>query len=131
MLGFVCLYVIVAKMLLQEPWMRGYDWDDEIQDEIANKIGAWFEQLKSLHEVTNPQCLRSPEPVESKHLSMPLNKLMVQQSISAADTVTIFVTSRLHAAKSKVASLNPMTVPGLELKGTIMGLRLTQSLLAP
>ena len=31
--------------------MRGYDWDDEVQDEIAEKIGDWLEQLKSLQEV--------------------------------------------------------------------------------
>ncbi len=44
-LGFVCPYVIAAKTLVQEIWMRGYDWDDEVQDEIEDKIGAWFEQL--------------------------------------------------------------------------------------
>ena len=38
-------------------------------------------------------------------------------------------TSRLIAAKNKVAPLNPMTVPRLELIGAILGLRLTQSLL--
>ena len=30
-LGFVCPWVIVAKILLQELWMRGYDWDDKVQ----------------------------------------------------------------------------------------------------
>ena len=59
-LGFICPYVIVAKILLQELWMRGYDWDDKVQDEMANKISDWFEQLKSLIET---RCLRSPEPV--------------------------------------------------------------------
>ena len=39
------------------------------------------------------------------------------------------VTSRLIAAKSKVAPLTPMTVPRLELMGAILGRRLTQSLL--
>ena len=67
-LGFVFPYVIVAKILLQELWMRGYDWDDEVQDEIANKIGDWFEQLKSLKEVKIPRCLRRPEPVKSKRI---------------------------------------------------------------
>ena len=39
------------------------------------------------------------------------------------------VTSRLIAAKSKLASLTPMTVPRLELTGAILGLRLKQALL--
>ena len=101
--------------------MRGYDWDDEVQDEIAEKIGDWFEQL-----------LRRPEPVKSKHIVTFVDAS--QQAYGAAvymrceydnDTVT----RRLIAAKSKVASLNPMTVPRLELTGAILGLRLTQALL--
>ena len=67
-LGFVCPYVIVAKILLQELWMRGYDWDNEIQDEIANKIGNWFKQLKRLRKVKILRCLRSPEPVKSNRI---------------------------------------------------------------
>ena len=46
-LGLVWPYVIVAKILLQELWMRGYDWNDEVRDEIVNKIGNWFEQAKN------------------------------------------------------------------------------------
>ena len=47
--------------------MREYGWDDEVQDEIANKIEGWFEHLKGLAEVKIPRCLRSSEPVKSKH----------------------------------------------------------------
>ena len=131
-LGFVCPYVIVAKILLQELWMRGYDWDDEVQDEIANKIGDWFEQLKSLKEVKIPRCLRSPEPVKSKRIVTFVDAS--QQAYGAAVYIRCkyhndAVTSRLIAAKSKVAPLTPMTVPRLELMGAILGLRLTQSLL--
>ena len=36
-LGFACSYVIMAKILLHELWMRGYDWNDEVRDEIADK----------------------------------------------------------------------------------------------
>ena len=46
--------------------MRSYDWDHEVLDEIAGKIGDWMEQLKSLQEVKIPRCLRHPKPVKSK-----------------------------------------------------------------
>ncbi|XP_022796861.1 uncharacterized protein LOC111335254 [Stylophora pistillata] len=121
-LGFVFPYVIVAKILPQELWMRGYDWHDEVPDEIAKQIGTWFEQLKSLHEVTIPRCLRSPEPAKSKHI------VTFVYASQQAYTATAYIccgydndttTSRLIAAKSKVAPLNSMTVPRLELMGTI------------
>ena len=50
-LGFVSPFVVKAKILLQELWSRGYDWDDVIHDEIASRIGSWYEQLKGLGNV--------------------------------------------------------------------------------
>ena len=128
LLGFVYPYVIMAKILLQELWMRSYDWDHEVLDEIAGQIGDWMEQLKSLQEAKIPRCLRRPKPVKSKGIVTFVDAS--QQAYGAAvymrceydnDTVT----SRLIAAKSKVASLTSITVPRLELMGEILGLRLT------
>ena len=131
-LGFVGPFIIVAKILIQELWSRGYDWDDEIQDDVADKIEAWFEQLQNLDKVKIPRCLRKVERVKSKHIVT-----FVDASQQAYGAVVYLrceyenesVTSRLIAAKSKVAPLTPMTVPRLELMGAILGLRLTQSLL--
>ena len=43
-------------------------WDGEIQDEIANEIGNWFELLKGLGKVKIPRCQRIPEPLKSKRI---------------------------------------------------------------
>ena len=131
-LGFVSPYVIVAKILLQELWMRGYDWDGEVQYERPNRIGDWFEQLKSLKEVKIPRCLRSSEPFKSKRIVTFVDSS--QQAYGAAVYTQCkyhndAVTGPLIAAKSKVAPLTSMTVPRLELMGAILGLRLTQYLL--
>ena len=131
-LGFVCPYVFDVKILLQELWMRGYRWDDQVQDEIANKIEGWFEHLRGLAEVKIPRCLRSSEPVKSKRIVTFVDAS--QQAYGAAvymrcECHNAAITSRLIAAKSKVAPLTPMTVPRLELMGAILVLRLTQSLL--
>ena len=102
-LGFVCPYVVVVKILLQELWMRGYGCDDKVQDEIANKIKGWFEHLKGLAEVKIPRCLRSLEAVKSKRIVTFVDAS--QQAYGAAVYVRCVyrnaaITSRLIAAKS-------------------------------
>ena len=41
-LGLVSPFVVTAKILLQELWTRGYDWDDVILDDIGDKIMLGF-----------------------------------------------------------------------------------------
>lgn len=65
--GFVGPFVIKAKILLQELWARGYDWDDVIHDEIASRIGSWYE-LRSLGNVQVPRCLREVKEVVAKRV---------------------------------------------------------------
>ena len=67
-LGFVGPYVIKAKILLQELWTRGYDWDDVIHHEIASRIGSWYGQLRSLCNVQVPRCLREAKEVVAKRV---------------------------------------------------------------
>ena len=96
----------MAKMLLQELWSRGYGWDDEIQDELAIRIVAWFNQLESLCTIAIPRCLRFALPVNKKE-----DVTFVDASKAAYGAVSYLrveyegeqVSCRLIAAKSKVA----------------------------
>ena len=62
-LGLVSPFVIRAKILLQETWAQGYDWDDVICDEVAGRIGSWYDQLRSMASVQVPRCLREAKEV--------------------------------------------------------------------
>ena len=135
-LGLVSPFIVQAKIMLQELWTRGYEWDEEVQDEVANRIQKWFAQLQFLAKVKVPRCLRSSQSVKSKQVVT-----FVDASQQAYGAVSYLrceyedgpVTSRLIASKSKVAPppppLTPMTVRRLELMGAILGLRLIQSIL--
>lgn len=131
-LGLVSPFVIRAKILLQETWARGYDWDDVICDEVAGRIGSWYDQLRSLASVQVPRCLREAKEVIAQRVVT-----FVDASIQAYGTAVYLqcgysdatTSSRLIASKSKVAPLKPMTVPRLELMGAVLGLRLTQHLI--
>ena len=120
-------------MLLQMLWSRGYDWDDEIYDDIANEIQSWFDQLSVLAQVRIPRCIRLSLTVTSFKLIT-----FVDASTSAFGAVVYArfeyeqscpPTCRLLASKSKVAPLLPVTVPRLELMAAITGLRLTQTVI--
>ena len=129
-LGLISPFIVQAKIMLQEMWHRVYDWDEEVEDEVANRIQNWFSQLQCLAKVKAPRGLRNQQPVKSKEVVT-----FVDASQQAYGAVSYLrceyedgsVTSRLIASKSKVAPLTPITIPRLELMGAIVGLRLTQS----
>ncbi|XP_028413247.1 uncharacterized protein LOC114536094 [Dendronephthya gigantea] len=131
-LGFASPYVVVAKILLQELWTRGYDWDEVILDEIGDKIMQWFQQLESLAGIRVQRCLREMKKVVMKKVIT-----FVDASIQAYGTVVYLLceyddgtaSSRIIAFKTKVAPLKPITVPRLELMAAILGLRLAQNII--
>ena len=130
-LGLVSPFVVIAKILLQELWTRGYDWDDEILDEIGDRILRWFQQLGSLGSLCVPRCLRWATKVITRKIIT-----FADASIQAYGAVVYLlcgyedgtVSCRLIASKSKVAPLKTITVPRLELMGAMLGLRLTQNI---
>lgn len=128
--GSVGPFVIKAKILPQELWAKGYDWDGVIH-EIASRIGSWYWQLRSLGNVQVPGCLREAKEVVAKRVIT-----FVDASLQAWGTVVYLqcvyndatISSRLVASKCRVAPFKPMTVPRLELAGAVLGLCLTQHL---
>ena len=113
---------IVLGIMLQELWNRSYDWDEEVQDEVANRILLWFIQLSSLANVNIPRCLQDQQPVKSKDVVTFVD--VSQQAYGASSYLRCeyedgTVTSPLLASMIKVAPLTPMTIPRLELMGAI------------
>ncbi|XP_033105477.1 uncharacterized protein LOC117107807 [Anneissia japonica] len=44
-LGFLSPYIIRAKVLIQEMWAAGIDWDDNLDDNMELRVNRWFEEL--------------------------------------------------------------------------------------
>ena len=47
-LGFLAPFIIHAKILLQEIWAAGMDWDDLFLGDLASKARKWFKELEDL-----------------------------------------------------------------------------------
>ena len=46
--GFLLPFLIVARLLLQELWRRGYDWDQEIERKLLDVWNKWLGGVKLL-----------------------------------------------------------------------------------
>ena len=46
--GFLAPFIIRDKILLQEMWAAGMDWDDLFLGDLASKARKWFKELEDL-----------------------------------------------------------------------------------
>ena len=44
-------------MLLQQMWMAGLDWAEELTEPLINAARAWFSELLELTKLQIPRCL--------------------------------------------------------------------------
>ena len=56
-LGFIAPYTIRGKLLLQEMWTAGLDWDDQLDEELVEKSREWFRELDELCCIKIQRCL--------------------------------------------------------------------------
>ena len=131
-LGFVSPFTIRAKMLLQEMWMIGLDWDEKVPSDLAEKITSWLSELSFLSQIEVPRALQLQKEVHSMSLhvfvdaSQEAYGAVVYSRIEYGDRV---VSIRLITSKSKVAPLQSISIPRLELMGASLGNKLAQSVL--
>ena len=132
-LGLAGPFVVCAKILLQEMWTKGLNWDEPIDHELSSRAKKWFSELDALQEISVPRCLQ--ESRREKSVSV---QTFVDASSEAYGAVS-YVRSeysqgsyvvRIIASKTRVCPLTPMSTPRLELMAAVLGLRLTLSILA-
>eukprot|EP00112_Aurelia_sp_Birch-Aquarium-sp1_P014564 Seg3156.3 transcript_id=Seg3156.3/GoldUCD/mRNA.D3Y31 product="hypothetical protein" protein_id=Seg3156.3/GoldUCD/D3Y31 len=107
-LGFLNPYVIRAKILLQEMWTSGLEWDDLLDENLARNAKTWFTELKELAGITVPRCLQLEKRVvtTSIHTFTDASGEAYAAAIYARQQYDDGSTSvRLVVSKSRVAPL--------------------------
>lgn len=125
-LGLISPIIIQAKMLLQRLWSENIDWDTPVPQEHKE---TWLQFSNSLPCLSNYQIPRhvicdSPKYIDIHSFSDASQRAygacVYIRSVSDNDSITV----RLLCAKSKVASLKPVTIPRLELCAALLSARL-------
>jgi len=77
-LGMLSPYVVRGKMLMQDIWFCGADWDDLLPEDISMKMKTWFAEVIILSKIKVPRCLQPNKDATSLTLHMFVDELMGQ-----------------------------------------------------
>ncbi|XP_065082217.1 uncharacterized protein LOC135704669 [Ochlerotatus camptorhynchus] len=131
-LGFVAHFVVQGKILMQEIWRTGTDWDEPIAEQLYELWSRWIELYEMIDEVKVPRCFFG------NLLSQEVDEIEVHEFTDASVAACACVAylrmmfsggswCSLVAAKTKVTPLRTLSIPRLELWAAMMGSRLLQN----
>ena len=126
-LGWLAPVLIRAKILLHYLWCCKLDWDSPVTGQLLNDWTTFRSQLADLENIRIQRCFGiKQEAGWQLHAFADASK--------RAYAATVFIVQigrppRLIAAKSKVAPTKTVSLPRLELCGTVLVVRLLKSVL--
>ena len=129
-LGLLSPYTVRAKVLLQEMWASGVDWDEPISTILSLRASQWFDELAVLPSLHIPRCLRTPCAVRDVTLHMFVD---ASQEAYGAFCYTRHVyedgsvSCCLVASRSRAAPLKATSIPQLELIAAVVELKLCET----
>ena len=132
-LGHAIPFTIRAKILLQDMWTKGLNWDEPIDRELSIRARDWLSELENLQEINVPRCLQEFKLENSISV-----QTFVDGSNEAYGAVSYLRSEYAQgcygacivASKTRVGPLTPMSTPRLELMAAILCLHFTLSILA-
>ncbi|XP_055584836.1 uncharacterized protein LOC129737701 [Uranotaenia lowii] len=132
-LGIIAAFTIHGKILMQDIWRSGVNWDESIRLTDFENWKRWIGVLPDLAKVTIPRCyFPNYDPISYDSLQL---HIFTDASETAYASVAFFrIVDRgsprccLVTSKAKVTSLRPQSVPRNELNGAVIGARLMESI---
>ncbi|XP_058456561.1 uncharacterized protein LOC131433958 [Malaya genurostris] len=128
-LGFIAFFLVHGKILMQDIWARGIEWDEQITPDIYVRWRQWTNLFPEVGALRIPRCyFRSPFPKNFDNLEI---HIFVDASEMAYSGVAYFrveearqVQVAFVGAKTKVAPLKTLSIPKLELMAASLGTRM-------
>ncbi|XP_064470123.1 uncharacterized protein LOC135384870 [Ornithodoros turicata] len=131
-LGYLSPYTIRVKMLFQELWKAKIDWDSKLPEEISKTWNLWLKELPDLHMISVERCVLPTEGslyTYEMHIFTDASPQAYGACALLRSTSEIGETKvSLLFSKSRVAPLQKITLPRLELMGALIGVRIAKFL---
>ncbi|XP_075163831.1 uncharacterized protein LOC142236501 [Haematobia irritans] len=120
--GWLCPYILLAKLLMRDIWVSKIDWDDSLNSQILESWNRFVEAYSNIEEMQIPRWIGySPGCEVQIHGFCDAS----EKAYAAAIYIRIesplgVITTHLLAAKSKVSPLKTISIPRLELCGALL-----------
>lgn len=128
-LGLLSPVTLTAKVLLRETWQDGLGWDEAMSPELAGKWKEYFTSLFEAAKIEFPRCLTPDDATGSPQL------VLLSDGSETAYGCTAYIRwqladgkywCRLILAKSRIAPLNRVSIPQMELNAAVLSKRLRE-----
>lgn len=130
-LGWIAPVVIIGKIMIQDLWIAGIDWDHTLPTELSEK---WVRFRTTLPELETLKIPRWVSVCDSNSASIKLIGFCDASKRAYAAAVYLRATgsngcvySNLLVAKTKVTPVKTQSVPRLELCGAVLLTRLIKT----
>ncbi|XP_065356502.1 uncharacterized protein LOC135950906 [Calliphora vicina] len=120
--GWITPIVVRAKMLMQQLWLEGKQWDDKVSSEILDKWNKLLTDLSHIDKIKMPRWLQyyPKDNIQIHGFSDASKGAYCATVYLRCQSKSQVVFSNLIIAKSKVAPLQPVCLPRLELCGAVL-----------
>ena len=125
-LGLLCPFTILGKVYLRETWALRLGWDDPLPDGLRSRWIRFFSQMFQLESLTLGRQLRPSDLVGKPWL------VLFSDGSDTAFGFAAYIRwktqdgrywCRLIMAKSRIAPINKLTTPQMELNGAVLSKR--------
>ncbi|XP_055622012.1 uncharacterized protein LOC129765623 [Toxorhynchites rutilus septentrionalis] len=131
-LGLIGNYLMFLKILLQEIWRAGTEWDDMIHEKQLKGWITWLRILPQIEEIRIPRCYHTSSCGDQHAVEL---HTFVDASELGYAAVSYFrfvqdgvIKCALIGAKTRVAPIKFVSIPRLELQAAVIGVRLAKSI---
>ncbi|XP_062556857.1 uncharacterized protein LOC134221685 [Armigeres subalbatus] len=126
--GLLSPFTVFGRMLIQDLWRTGCDWDEEIDDVSFQKWIRWTKVLPMIETIRIPRSYfgnATMDQVENLQLHIVSDASKGAYGCAAYFRAVVdgCVKCVLVSSRVKVAPLKPMSVPRLELQAAVLGAR--------
>ena len=124
--GQIAPFTIRARvLLLQDTWLLDQAWDDDLPPTHTRKWREWFDELPNLAAINAPRSFKAAtESILSVHtFTDASDRAIAAATYIRAEDAAGNVRVTLAMAKAKTAPARRQTIPQLELRGAVLGLR--------